>query len=121
MRAQKRILSISYDESLLNTRQWMLESLGHRVTSALGFTAALDLCRQGSFDFVIIGHSIPHADKKAIVREIRQHCNAPVLALLKHSEPQLVEAEYTMDFSQPDHFLGFVEEVLSDRPVAKRA
>src|SRR3954469_8108671 len=107
-----KILSISYDEPLLSTRQWMLEALGHQVTSALGFTKALDLCRTESFDFVIIGHSLPHSDKKAIVKEIRQHCNAPVLALLKHAEPQLQEAEYTMDFSQPEQFLEFVKGVL---------
>jgi DNA-binding response OmpR family regulator len=116
-----RIFSISYDESLLSTRRWMLESLGHQVTSALGFTAALHLCVEESFDFVIIGHSIPHDDKKAIVREIRRHCNAPILTLLKHMEPQLEEADYYMDFSHPEQFLDFVKEVLLDRPSAKRA
>lgn len=118
---KKCILSISYDEALLNTRQWMLESLGHQVTSALGFTAALDLCRQGNFDFVIIGHSIPPADKKALIREIRRNCDAPILALLKYAEPPLEEVEYTMDFSHPEHFLDFVREVLEPSKAAKRA
>lgn len=115
------ILSISYDEALLSTRQWMLESLGHKVTSALGFTSALDLCRTENFDFVIVGHSIPHNDKKAIVREIRRNCDAPILTLLKHMEPQLEEADYQMDFSHPEQFLDFVKEVVVDRPMAKRA
>ena len=113
MADKKRILSISYDESLLNTRQWMLEALGHEVASALGYTTALELCREQSFDFVIIGHSIPQADKKAIVREIRQHCNAPVLALNKHGERSLPEAEYNMDFSHPEQLLDFVKGVLN--------
>jgi len=116
-----RILSISYDEALLNTRQWMLESLGHQVTSALGFTTALDLCREENFDYVIIGHSIPQPDKKAMVREIRRNCDVPVLALNRRSEPPLQEAEYNMDFSHPEQFLDFVKDVLVDRPMAKRA
>lgn len=120
MADKKRILSISYDESLLSTRQWMLESLGHQVTSALGFTTALEMCRERSFDFVIIGHSIPQADKKAIVHEIRQHCDAPVLALNRHSELPLQEAEYNMDFSHPEQFLDFVRSVLSDKGVPPR-
>jgi len=45
-----RILSISYNEALLKTRQRMLETLGQRVTPALGFTKALDLCKQDCFE-----------------------------------------------------------------------
>ena len=120
MAGKKKILSVSYDEALLNTRQWMLEALGHQVTSALGYTTALELCREQRFDFVIIGHSIPQADKKAIMREIRQHWNAPVLALNKQGEHSLPEAEYNMDFSHPEHFLDFVKSVLSDEPSQSR-
>ena len=47
------ILSISYDESLLRTREWLLRASGFTVTSALGFTEAAAHCRNSDFDLVI--------------------------------------------------------------------
>src|SRR6185312_11003744 len=44
----KRILSVSYDVSLLNTRQMLLQQQGYTVTSWLGFTAALAACKSGA-------------------------------------------------------------------------
>jgi len=109
-----RILSISYDEALLTTRQWMLEHLGHQVSSAVGFAKAIGLCQKESFDLVVIGHSIPQADKQAIVAEIRKTCKEPVLALKRLSESPLEGAEYNIDFSHdPEEFLTFVNSVLS--------
>ena len=111
-----RILSISYDESLLTTRQLMLESQGHQVSSALGFTKALALCQKDGHDFVIVGHSIPHDDKLALINEIRHHCKAPVLALKKTTEPPVEEADHNLDFTQqPEQFLAFVKSALAQR------
>ena len=53
-----RILSVSYDSSLLKTRQLILEQEGHQVVSALGFTDALQQCESSKdFDLFILGHS----------------------------------------------------------------
>lgn len=60
-----RILSVSYDVSLLGTRQMILQNQGHEVVSALGFTEALKQCQSSKkFDLFILGHSIPHSDKR---------------------------------------------------------
>lgn len=75
------ILSVSYGPVLLSTRQLMLESQGYTVTSAKGYVDAIRKCRGAECDLLIIGHSIPHTDKKEIVAEMKQHCYAPVLAL----------------------------------------
>ena len=66
------VLSISYDESLLRTRERILKAAGFDVTSALGFTEASAHCGKSSFDLVIIGHSLPRTDKAALVQEIRR-------------------------------------------------
>jgi hypothetical protein len=49
----KRILSISYDEPLLVTREMMLEQAGFTVTSALGFTEAIEKCNSGFLTTII--------------------------------------------------------------------
>lgn len=106
-----RILSVSYDAMLLSTRQMMLESHGYTVTSAEGFVDAIRMCRGGNYDLLIIGHSIPHTDKEAIVAEMLQHCSAPVLALLRPNEAQLECATESVDAGRPDLLVAAVERL----------
>ena len=64
-----RILSISYDETLLRTRQMLLRHVGYQVTSVFGYSAAIRESAEGKFDLVIMGHSIPHEDKETIAKQ----------------------------------------------------
>ena len=54
----KRILSISYDQALLETRQALLEQRGYSVTSVRGFTQAIAYCKSKDFDLFVLGHAI---------------------------------------------------------------
>ena len=109
------ILSVSYDAVLLQTRQLMLEACGYAVTSAEGYVDAIRKCRAGGYDLLIIGHSIPHADKEAIVAEMRGHCSAQVLALLRTNEPELSEADESIDAGNPKLLLDAVAHLLARR------
>ena len=82
----KRILSVSYDMSLLATRKMLLEQKGYAVVNALGFSKALVSCRDSGFDLFILGHSIPHDDKLALIESFRTHCSAPIVSLERHGE-----------------------------------
>lgn len=110
-----RILSISYNSSLLRTRQFVLESRGHKVTSALGFIAAIEHCKTADYDLAIIGHSIPDGDKEQMIKELRNVCSAPVLALTKPNEEPLKIADYNVDAFNPDGFLQFVDEIVGPK------
>ena len=103
-----RILSVSYDETLLRTRESLLESQGYSVRSAEGFTDALKYCNAGDYDLVVMGHSIPHRDKQALFDAIRRSCDAPVLALLRVNEPSLPGAAASID---PMEIKTFLETV----------
>ena len=73
------ILSVSYDPTLLMTRELLLQQLGHTVTSVEGFARAFAACESGTrVDLLILGHSIPHDDKVAIVTKARHTCNCPI-------------------------------------------
>jgi len=110
-----RILSISYDAALLDTRRMLLQAAGYEVTSAVGFAEALELC-DGDFDLVIMGHSIPGKDKRAIVKELREHgCVAPVVSLLRIGEKSIPEASHTADPGDPQGMLETISQILSDR------
>jgi DNA-binding response OmpR family regulator len=81
-----RVLSISYDLNLLSIRQMLLEAHGYEVVSAEGFVQALKKCKAGGYDLLIMGHSIPNADKEVLIVEATKQCNAPVLSLQRHDE-----------------------------------
>jgi DNA-binding response OmpR family regulator len=70
----RRILSVSYDQALLATRKMLLEHRGYDVTSALGFSDAVEQCQNCDFDLFIIGHSIPEKDKLNLIKTFRSHC-----------------------------------------------
>jgi DNA-binding response OmpR family regulator len=108
-----RILSISYDQALLHTRELMLSHEGFEVESAVGFTAAIEACKTGQFDLVIMGHSIPQADKTAIITQLRTTCDTPILALRRPNESPLKTAEYNLDSWDPQSFLGYVKEIMN--------
>jgi len=92
----KRILSISYDGSLLLTRQMLLQQAGYQVTSALHLADALEWCQKDEFDLVVIGHSIPREDKRALVKVSRMFSQAPVLSILRPTSVPLAEADYSV-------------------------
>jgi len=99
------VLSVSYDESLLRTREWILKGAGFAVTSALGFSEALTHCRSEAFDLAIIGHSIPKSDRIALISQLRQHNHTRVLALRRHGEEHIPGADHSIEPSLGPHAL----------------
>jgi DNA-binding response OmpR family regulator len=89
----------------------MLSREGFDVESAVGFSAAVEACKQGQFDLVIMGHSIPPADKAAIVTQLRAMCDTPILALHRPNEEPLKSAEYNLDSGDPQSFLSYIKEI----------
>ena len=107
------VLSISYDESLLRTREWLLSAAGFSVTSALGFTDAAAHCRNSAYDLVIVGHSIPRKDKAALIEQIRMHNHTRVLSLRRQGEDSIPGADLSVESSEgPDALIAAVKTVL---------
>ena len=94
-----RILSVSYDGLLLETRAALLRHEGYDVVSAHGFEESLKCCMQGGFDLFVLGHSIPQEDKLRLVETFRRNCPAPVISLLRAWDAPLDDADVHI---QPD-------------------
>jgi DNA-binding response OmpR family regulator len=109
-----RILSVSYDVSLLETRKMLLEEKGYSVVNSHGFSKALASCHAGGFDLFILGHSIPHDDKMALIASFRAHCPAPILSLERHGE-DFVPCDYHASPDNPGQFLETIENILNGR------
>jgi DNA-binding NtrC family response regulator len=123
MARKKRILCISYDEPLLTTRKMILEQAGFFVTPAYGFAEASRICRfDHMFDLIVMGHSIPRADKTALIEMLKPDCNAPVLSIRRHTEPPLKEADFSVDSHDgPDALLLAVKSALREENLDGRA
>ena len=110
-----RILSISYDQALLQTRELMLSREGFEVESAIGFSAAVHACEKGKFDLVIMGHSIPSADQAFIIEKLKGLSDAPILALRRPHDGPLDSAKYNLDPDDPERFLSYVKEITNHK------
>lgn len=112
-RAPLRIISVSYDESLAETREMIFASAGFEVSTFTNLFRAVRACRAEDFDLIVIGHSIPAHERKKLVAEVRSVCSAPILALSRHGESPLAGADHTFDASQsPAQLLELVIDIL---------
>ncbi|HWR13210.1 MAG TPA: hypothetical protein VN577_00165 [Terriglobales bacterium] len=107
----KRVICVSWNPSLSLTRQILLGHLGCRVVSALGRSEALQSCRETA-DLLVIGHSVPADEKRAVIRCFREHSNAPVLSLITTGQDKLPEANYAVESSDPAQFIHTVSSIL---------
>ena len=111
---KKHILSVSYDQPLLVTRQLILEQAGYDVSSAFGFAEAMEVCKtRHDFDLILMGHSMPQKDKTALLAALRPECQAPLLSILRHGDAPISQASYSVDSSDgPDALLAAVKDAL---------
>jgi hypothetical protein len=108
-----RILSVSYDPSLLETREFLFAGAGYRVESLVSISDAIAACLARTFDLVVVGHSIPLEQRKVLVKEIHGFCSTPVLALSRPGEPPLPEADHSFDsWESPALLLKKVKDIL---------
>lgn len=109
-----RVLSISYDSTLLRIRERLLEREGYEVVSAEGFVNALKCCQEGHYDVAVLGHSIPIADQKTFFEALNREHPLPVISLTVSGEPGLQCAVAQVDAFQPQHFINTVRQVLGE-------
>ena len=122
-----RILSLTFDPALSWTRELLFAGAGFQVVSFREVSAALAASVGDEFDLIVLGHSIPREQRQSLISDLRGKCSTPILALTRHGETPLVEAEYLFDSSQsPALLLETVIGILrpnhsSERPTTSAA
>jgi DNA-binding NtrC family response regulator len=108
-----RILSLTYDPSLARTRELLFTRAGFEVSTFTDVAKATAACREASFDLVVLGHCIPLAEKRALAKEVAEKCSVPVLALMRHGEPRMPEADYFFEsLENPALLLEMIIKIL---------
>ena len=112
---RQRILLVSYDPVLTPTRKLVLERGGYAVTAAEALPDALETVKAGHFDLAVVGHSIPHTHKLAVIMEIKNHHPVPTIVLLRHGERPVPEATRSVE-PRPETLLETVHSLLGTGP-----
>ncbi len=89
------VLCTGVDASLLNTRKLILESAGHKVTTAQGKGAAEKACKQQKFQVAVIGQALNGEEKRDLAQVVRKHCpTAKLLELYdEHGKRSVADAD----------------------------
>ena len=117
-----RILSVSFDETLLRTRHMLLEREGYEVVSAMGLAASLEKCQEGAFNLFILGHSIDHSEKQRLVEAFRgANPLAAVISLRRNLGERLVEGANFHIEPDPEPLLKLIDDIAHNRVAAPSA
>ena len=114
--APKHVLCVSFNKSLLKTREMMLRRRGYLVTSAPGSINDVEtVCKTSQFDLFVLGHSIPLQEKAELIRTFRGLSQAPVLSLLRPGESSHDGADDHVVPDNPELLLDRIDAMLKGR------
>jgi len=85
-----KVLCTGWDQSLLDTRTFILQSAGHEVRQARTQNEVLSACEKHQFDIVVIGQTVSFRMKRLIVALVKQHC--PDVKILELYQPHVSKA-----------------------------
>jgi hypothetical protein len=108
---QKRILVVSHDQALRESRSALLLSAGYAVSAAGGDDEAMALMVGNSFDVVLIGRNSRWPMKGLDERVRELHLHQPIVKIARPEEPESSFCSRITD-SVPAHVLEAVREVL---------
>lgn len=88
-----RILCVSFDKTVSESREFALQEQGHEVIATTEIDQALEYLDSLKFDLIIIGHRFEKSDKQALIAEIHQRYHTPVLLVCSASADEDVNAD----------------------------
>jgi len=105
------VLCVSWDVSLARTRELLLTEYGYKVTSVMGRQESMERCGMKA-DLLLLGHSVPRADKQKILECFRKFNSSPALSLLAPGQAPLPGVEYAVEFMDPAQLLRTVQRII---------
>jgi DNA-binding NarL/FixJ family response regulator len=117
---QRLILNVSYDQSLLDTRELLLRSVGYAVESTSSIEDALVRFRARHFHAVLIGYTVSERDRKHFILLIRQHNpSVPVVFVSNEDEPIDDPSADITTANDPERLLQSVSVAFLEKGIAE--
>jgi DNA-binding response OmpR family regulator len=108
-----RILSISFDNLSGLARNVLLAHAGYAVSPATSTTRAFELLGMLEFDLVIIGDTVPTAERRLLFLEIRRKIEVPILLMDSGEADPLIRARAHIDSgATPEQLLAAVHALV---------
>ena len=112
-----RVLTVSHDETLLRTRQLVLESAGYKVLNAKTVREALDENSKHPADVLLICHTVPKDDKSHLIAAFRgQNSKAIVIALSRAGEKNVQNVDAYLNPSDPEELIRAIARLAPMKP-----
>lgn len=115
----KKILSISYDQILLETRAAVLRKSGHHVISVSNLAGFKQALEENDIDLVIVGHTVASHDRTQAYQLMGENeCECPVIELYATTTPPHSPAHFHLavhDRTFQTDLLQLVRQVLADQ------
>lgn len=118
MNPRETILVASWDPTLADVRKRALESAGFEVLQSKGAAQVHEICTKRKVNLVLIGYSLPPAEKRRIWEEARKTCKTPILEMYPSGgKPELMEstALFSHEAFAPDDFVSRVQSILKNK------
>jgi DNA-binding response OmpR family regulator len=113
-----RVLTIAYDEPLFQTSNRLLQSAGYDVVSSIHLDGTGDVTKL-DFDALVLGKSVPSAEKRAIIESFRKRSKAPVISVTPAgAESDSAQADYLVE-PDPEILLKKISEAIHKKSAAK--
>ena len=117
-----RILSVSFDNLSGLTRNVLLAQAGYAVSPATSTTRAFELLNIMRFDLVIIGDTVPTAERRLLFLEIKRKFDTPILLMDSGEADPLIRARaHIKAESTPSQLLALVSSLVPLKPAKKPA
>jgi DNA-binding response OmpR family regulator len=117
-----RILSISFDNLAGVARNGTLAQAGYAVSPATSTTRAFELLSELDFDLVIIGDSVPTAERRLLFLEINRKWGTPVLLVDSgEADPMIRARAHISERATAGEMLAAVAALVPQKkPAAKK-
>ena len=116
--SKSAILYVEDDEKALAAQAPVLQKAGHAVTQVVGRAAAEQALKQGSFELVILGHTLSKEDRHHLPYKARK-ANEDTRILVLHASGKHPAVDMAIDSRQgADTVLNAVSTLLAKKLVA---
>ena len=112
-----QVLSVGYDRSLMKSRSLLLRNVGYVVTEAYSRHQALAQVRANSVDVMLICHTVPEAEKRALLSAVRKQRLLVSILCISGSDFLFSSGEgFTVVSNAPAELLAAIDAAVKEAP-----
>jgi DNA-binding response OmpR family regulator len=109
-----RILSVSSNRVLSQTRNTVLAHAGYAVRPSSTVEATLAALAKQDFDLILIGHTLKYPQQKELIQRIRKLSKAPVLVVGHGVQEEVGANAYVEGIDGPERLLDTIAKLLAE-------